>query len=51
VAPAPRLQGRWLDDVQVSIQYLAALFALLLLDHYGGAIRDALQSLFVASLL
>jgi heme O synthase-like polyprenyltransferase len=34
-----------------SIQYLAALFALLLLDHYGAAIRDALQSLFVASLL
>jgi protoheme IX farnesyltransferase len=32
-----------------SIQYLAALFALLLLDRYGGAIREALR-LFVASL-
>ena len=32
-----------------SIQYLALLFALLLLDHYGRAIGAALSSLAVVS--
>ncbi len=30
-----------------SIQYLAALFALLLVDHYGAALGDALRSSFI----
>jgi heme O synthase-like polyprenyltransferase len=34
-----------------SIQYLAALFALLLLDYYGVAIPEALRSLTSALLL
>lgn len=56
VAYAWRLHRRYSNALawtmfRFSIQYLAALFALLLLDHYGAAIRDALQSMFVASLL
>jgi len=30
-----------------SIQYLTLLFALLLIDHYGAYIREALQSAWV----
>lgn len=54
VAYAWRLHRNYSDALahktfRYSIQYLAALFALLLLDHYGIALREALQSLVVTS--
>jgi protoheme IX farnesyltransferase len=55
VAYAWRLHRAYSDALawkifRFSIQYLAALFALLLLDHYGVAILEALQALFFALL-
>jgi protoheme IX farnesyltransferase len=56
VAYAWRLHCSYSDALawrtfRFSIQYLAALFSLLLLDHYGVAVSEALQSLIVASLM